>query len=404
MKCATVEVFPGLNSLISPERFQRVDRAVQALFSKTLHLTENGLPFIITGDIPAMWLRDSTWQVKPLLKSQHPDVISLLTQLSKSQIQLFLKDPYANAFNPEPNGNCWHRDFPDQSPWVFERKFELDSWASILYLARKIQENFGITQHLDSEFTKALDVMFELARREQNHDSDSYIFKRNNNVPHDSLSHDGHGAPVGRTGMIYSAFRPSDDACRYGYLIPSNFFFMNELKQLVLDSHRALGMALAQEIEDGIEKFALINGIYAYEVDGLGNSLFIDDANVPSLLSLPYLEVLPASDPNYLQTREFILSKKNPYFFSGTKAMGIGSQHTPANHVWPIAIAVEALTSINKDDRAKALDLLENTDAGTGFMHESFNVDDDSQFTREWFSWSDMTYVDLVLESVDYKN
>jgi len=404
MKCATVEVFPGLNSLISPERFQRVDRAVQALFSKTLQSTENGLPFIITGDIPAMWLRDSTWQVKPLLKSQHPDVISLLTQLSKSQIQLFLKDPYANAFNPEPNGNCWHRDFPDQSPWVFERKFELDSWASILYLARKIQENFGITQHLDSEFTKALDVMFELARREQNHDSDSYIFKRNNNVPHDSLSHDGHGAPVGRTGMVYSAFRPSDDACRYGYLIPSNFFFMNELKQLVLDSHRASGMALAQEIEDGIEKFALINGIYAYEVDGLGNALFIDDANVPSLLSLPYLEVLPASDPNYLQTREFILSKKNPYFFSGTKAMGIGSQHTPANHVWPIAIAVEALTSINKDDRAKALDLLENTDAGTGFMHESFNVNDDSQFTREWFSWSDMTYVDLVLESVDYKN
>ena len=84
--------------------------------------------------------------------------------------------------------------------------------------------------------------------------------------------------------------------------------------------------------------------------------------------------------------------------------MGIGSQHTPANHVWPIAIALEALTSTNKDDRAKASDLLENTDAGTGFMHESFNVDDDSQFTREWFSWSDMTYVDLVLESVDYKN
>jgi len=404
MECATLEVFPGLNSLISPERFTRVDRAVQTMFSKTLYSTENGLPFIITGDIPAMWLRDSTWQVKPLFKSRHPNVITMLTQLSKSQIQFFLKDPYANAFNPAPNGNCWHKDFPDQSPWVFERKFELDSWASILYLARKIRENFGITQHLDSEFTKALDVMLKLARSEQNHDSDSYIFKRNNNVPHDSLSHDGYGAPVGRTGMIYSAFRPSDDACVYGYLIPSNFFFMNELKQLVLDSHKASGITLAQEIEAGIEKFALINGIYAYEVDGLGNSLFIDDANVPSLLSLPYLEVLPADDPHYLQTREFILSKKNPYFFSGAKANGIGSQHTPDNHVWPIAIAVEALTSINNDDCAKALDLLEKTDARTGFMHESFNVDDDTQFTREWFSWSDMTYVDLVLESVDYKN
>ena len=363
----------------------------------------DGLPFIITGDIPAMWLRDSTWQVKPLLQSQHPEVIELLVNLSKSQVQLFLIDPYANAFNSEPSGAGWHKDFPDQSPWVFERKFELDSWASILYLARKINENYGVSDHLDFKFQQAVDVMLELAKREQKHDPESYILKRSNQVPHDSLSHEGRGAPVGPTGMVYSAFRPSDDACVYGYLVPSNLFLMNELKNLIIDSRRSEAKNLAAEIEQGVRDFAIIDGIYAYEVDGLGNTLLIDDANVPSLLSLPYLEVLNPDDPLYLRTREFVLSRQNPYFFSGTKAAGVGSQHTPKDHVWPIAIAIAALTSTQIEDRIKALDLLEATDAGTGFMHESFNVNDDSIFTREWFSWSDMTYVDLVLSSVQYR-
>ncbi|MFM2102937.1 MAG: hypothetical protein RL740_24 [Actinomycetota bacterium] len=403
MKLETLEVFPNLSTLVPIERFHRVDRAVQSLFANTLRKTERGLPFIITGDIPAMWLRDSTWQVKPLLKSEHPEIIELLINLSKSQVHFFLKDPYANAFNSEPNGACWHKDFPEQSPWVFERKFELDSWASILYLARKINDIFGVTDHLNHNFDRAVEVMLELAKREQHHDPESYIFKRNNDVPHDSLSNDGRGAPVGPTGMIYSAFRPSDDACVYGYLVPSNLFFMNELNGLKLDSRKSAAAKLAQEIENGIKEFAIVDGKFAYEVDGLGNLLFIDDANVPSLLSLPYLDVLKPNDPLYLRTRDLIFSEKNPYFFSGTRANGIGSQHTPDKHVWPIAIAIAALTSTDKDDQFKALNLLEATDAGTGFMHESFHVDDEFRFTREWFSWSDMTYVDLVLASVDYK-
>jgi meiotically up-regulated gene 157 (Mug157) protein len=129
----TEEVYPGLKSQIPANRFHRVDNAIQSLFTKTLQELPSGLPFVITGDIPAMWLRDSTWQVKPLLNSHNPDVVDLLVNLSKSQVKLFLIDPYANAFNSEPNGNCWHRDFDNQSPWVFEQKFELDSWASALY-------------------------------------------------------------------------------------------------------------------------------------------------------------------------------------------------------------------------------------------------------------------------------
>jgi meiotically up-regulated gene 157 (Mug157) protein len=398
----TIDLYPGLEDQIPPERFNRVDRSVQTLFKKTLKSMSDGLPFIITGDIPAMWLRDSTWQVKPLLRSRHPKVIDLLINLSRSQVKLFLKDPYANAFNSEPSGACWHKDFPDQSPWVFERKFELDSWASILYLARKTSEIYGRTEHLDKNFDQALELMIELAKKEQRHDRESYVFWRAGSPPHDSLSHHGRGAPIGFTGMIYSAFRPSDDACKYGYLIPSNLFFMNELKKLSVEGFEVKAAELASEIEEGINKFGVSDGKLAYEVDGLGSHLFIDDANVPSLLSLPYLEVFSSENPTYQSTRAFVLSEMNPYFFKGELATGIGSQHTPHNSVWPIAIAMAALTSNDKEVQKTTLDLLEGTDAGTGQIHESFDVDDCSIFTRDWFSWADMTYVDLVLESISY--
>lgn len=402
MDLDTSEVFPGLVDQVLPERYRRVNRSVQALFQRTLRTMSDGLPFIITGDIPAMWLRDSTWQVKPLLRSKHTKVIDLLVKLSHAQVKLFLKDPYANAFNPEPNGACWHKDFPDQSPWVFERKFELDSWASILYLARKIKECYGRTDHLDDSFKQALELMINLAIIEQDHDRTSYVFRRAGSMPHDSLSHNGIGAPLGHTGMVYSAFRPSDDACVYGYLIPSNLFFMSELNKLSCYEFESRAAKLAADIQDGVQRHGIVEGKFAYEVDGLGNALCMDDANTPSLLSLPYLEVLSSENPVYQKTRSFVLSGGNPYFFKGSLAVGIGSQHTPKDFVWPIAIAIEALTSKDPVELTSALKLLEETDSGTGQMHESFHVDDSSRFTRNWFSWADMTYVDLVLESVGY--
>jgi meiotically up-regulated gene 157 (Mug157) protein len=400
MNLSTDHVFPGLKSIIDKEQFSRVDCALSALFTRTTRYTSDGLPFIITGDIPAMWLRDSTWQVKPLLKSKHPEVIQYLLNLSKAQVKFFRIDPYANAFNPEPNGFCWHKDFNDQSPWVFERKFELDSWASILYLARKIFEIYGVTDHLDANFHKALELMMELAKREQRHDRESYIFLRKGNPIHDYLSHDGRGAPVGYTGMIYSAFRPSDDACTYGYLIPSNIFFASELRRLPVDNE--LARIIATDIEQGIEQFAIQDSVLAYEVDGLGNAEYMDDANTPSLLSLPFLDAMEKSNPIYQRTRSHILSTRNPYFYSGKCAEGIGSIHTPDRHVWPIALAMVALTSEDKVFKGQTLKLLQATDAGTGNMHESFHVDDSTMFTRDWFSWSDMTYVDLLLDYVEY--
>ena len=403
MNLTAREVFPGLEDLVSEPRFNRVSKSLISLFHKSLTRLENGRPFIITGDIPAMWLRDSTWQVAPLLNSNHPQVVNLLIELSKTQVELFLIDPYANAFNPSPSGECWHKDFLDQSPWVFERKFELDSWASVLYLARMIIEKYDRWDHIDEKFNDALEVMLNLAQREQRHDPETYVFKRDNGVSHDSLSHEGRGAPTAYTGMIYSAFRPSDDACVYGYLVPSNFFFLNELENLSQRLKTPKSESLARDIRSGIEKYAVIDNLYAYEVDGLGNALFMDDANIPSLLSLPLLAGTSLDVDLYRNTREFILSDDNPYFFSGIRASGVGSQHTPKNHVWPIAMSVEALTSPSNEKKLKTLDILETTDAGTGNMHEAFNVDRPEEFSRAWFSWADMTYVQLVLDSVGYQ-
>ena len=403
MNLTAREVFPGLEDLVSESRFNRVSKSLTSLFDKSLTRLENGRPFIITGDIPAMWLRDSTWQVAPLLNSNHPQVVNLLIDLSKTQVELFLIDPYANAFNPSPSGECWHKDFIDQSPWVFERKFELDSWASVLYLARMIIEKYDRWDHIDEKFNDALEVMLNLAQREQRHDPETYVFKRDNGVSHDSLSHEGRGAPTAYTGMIYSAFRPSDDACVYGYLVPSNFFFLNELENLSQRLKTPKSESLARDIRSGIEKYAVIDNLYAYEVDGLGNALFIDDANIPSLLSLPLLAGASLDVDVYRNSREFILSHENPYFFSGVRASGVGSQHTPKNHVWPIAMSVEALTSPSNEKKLKTLDILETTDAGTGNMHEAFNVDRPEEFSRAWFSWADMTYVQLVLDSVGYQ-
>ena len=394
MNLTAKELFPDLINELPPERAKRVEAIVGRFFSKTLQRTDDGLPFIITGDIPAMWLRDSTWQVAPFLSSSHPEMATLLADLSRAQVKYFLIDPYANAFNPTPSGDCWHKDFEDQSPWVFERKYQLDSWASILYLARKVEQRWGITSHTDEAFRHAVRKMIGLARQQQRHDPADYRFWRDNGIAHDSLSHHGRGAPVGYTGMVFSAFRPSDDACTYGYLVPSNLFFLNELKQLPEDLRPD---DLIEEIESGIRNYAVTNHGYAYEVDGLGNSLSMDDANMPSLLSLPYLGVCSADDEMYLKTRERILSDRNPYFHRSEIASGIGSQHTPPEHIWPIAIAMEGLTRGGKSDLSDVINLLESTDAETGFMHESFHKDDPEIYTRGWFSWADAMYLEVLL-------
>ncbi|NBU30862.1 MAG: glycoside hydrolase family 125 protein [Actinobacteria bacterium] len=405
--CITVESTAG------GARGQRVRRAITRLFSDAMVRTSPTTIAVITGDIPAMWLRDSAWQLRPLLALAHDhEVYEILASVSRQQAEYVLIDPYANAFNLEPNGNCWHRDFEDQSPWVFERKYELDSLTCFLDFALRLQHASKRTDHLDQRFAQAAELAVEVIAREQQHDFGSYRFIRENAPPTDHLGRDGYGSPVSYTGMSWSGFRPSDDACTYGYLIPSNAHAAVVLERLSRlpdsdfagDTLKLRAGKLSQQITAGIADFGTVtlNGrdIWAYEVDGLGNSLLMDDANVPSLLALPYLGWCAKDNPIYLATRRHILSAANPYYFAGSSAAGVGSPHTPDNHVWPIGIAMAALTSTDAGDVERALLLLEHTDAGTGAMHESFNCNDPSTFTRPWFSWADMMYVHLALRSI----
>lgn len=138
--------------------------------------------------------------------------------------------------------------------------------------------------------------------------------------------------------------------------------------------------------------------VYAYEVDGLCGQLLMDDANIPSLLSLPYLGWCDPGEQLYLRTREFVLSDANPFYYAGSSASGIGSPHTPPDHIWPLSLTMQALTSDDEAERTRLAELLLRTDGGTGSMHESFHVDGPATFTRPWFGWGDALFAELLLD------
>ena len=395
-------------------------RNFNACFANTLTTTvrrhDDGTTFVLTGDIPAMWLRDSTAQVRPYLAiaGDDPDLADMIAGLVRLQFRYIGIDAYANAFNEEPNGHTW--DPNDQSdfssPWLWERKYELDSLCYPLQLAWLLYANTGRTDHFDATFISGVRRILEVIETEQDHAARSpYFFVRDCDIPTESLANDGKGTPVAVTGMTWSGFRPSDDACTYHYLVPANMFAVVVLgyierifTEIVPDADLASRAArLAGEIREGIETHARVTNaageqIYAYEVDGLGHALVMDDANVPSLLAAPYLGYCEADDPAYQATRRTLLSAENPFYYAGEYTAGIGSPHTPPRYVWPIARSIEGLTTADREEKAAILDNLVAIDAGTNLMHEGVCVDDPTQYTREWFSWSNMMFCELVMD------
>jgi uncharacterized protein len=379
-------------------------------FTTTLQPQQDGSVFVITGDIPAMWLRDSAAQVKPYLHLAKTDeqFASLIAGVVIRQMQYVLHDPYANAFNERANGRCHNKDKTLMSDWIWERKYELDSLCAPLKLAYELWKTTGQTDHLNDTFVQAAEKIIETITLEQHHEKSPYSFERFEGPPSDTLTHNGHGNPVAYTGMSWSGFRPSDDACQYNYLIPSNMFAVVVLRHLceLPLSHailKAKAAALAETIRHGIELYGKTNHetfgtIYAYETDGLGHYHLMDDANVPSLLSAPYLGYCSKEDETYQATRAFILSEGNPYFYHGKVAKGVGSPHTPDEYIWPIALCMQGLTSSSRQEQLELLETLITTDAGTGLMHESFHKDDPSKFTRPWFAWANSLFAEFVLE------
>ncbi|MDR2146847.1 MAG: glycoside hydrolase family 125 protein [Tannerella sp.] len=383
----------------------------------TVHFrTTDGRPdtFVYTGDIHAMWLRDSAAQVWPylnLMKKDEP-LRSLIAGVINRQTQCILLDPYANAFNDGPAGGEWMSDMTDMKPELHERKWEIDSLCYTVRLAYHYWKITGDTAVFSSDWIKAAGLILKTFKEQQRKDGlGPYKFQRKTERQLDTLSNNGWGAPVKPVGLIVSSFRPSDDATSYGFLIPSNLFAVVSLRQLAEISDKVTGdrdfasqcTMLASEVETAVNRYAITEHlsygkIYAYEIDGFGNRLFMDDTNVPSLLSLPYLGCVAANDPVYRNTRKFVWSADNPYFFKGKAAEGIGGPHIGFDMVWPMSLIMKAMTSDNDTEIKYCVKTLRDTDAETGFIHESFNRDNPEKFTRSWFAWANTLFGELILK------
>lgn len=378
---------------------------------------------VYTGDIHAMWLRDSGAQVWPYvqLAGNDPELKAMLAGVIHRQFKCIIIDPYANAFldpyDPNPD-HQWQSDLTDMKLELHERKWEIDSLCYPLRLAYHYWKTTGDASIFDEEWLQAIENILKTFKEQQRkEDLGPYKFQRETAKASDTVMNDGWGNPVKPIGLIASMFRPSDDATIYQFLIPSNFFAvtsLNKAAEILNEVNKNPLLAkecsdLAGEVKAALDKYATsihpqYGTIYAYEVDGYGNQLFMDDANVPSLLAMPYLGDIDVNDPVYQNTRRFVWSENNPYFFKGTAGEGIGGphvSHVSMHMIWPMSIMMKAFTSGDDEEIKACVKMLMDTDAGTGFMHESFYKDDANKFTREWFAWQNTLFGELILKLID---
>ncbi|MEA5426994.1 glycoside hydrolase family 125 protein [Arcicella lustrica] len=370
--------------------------------------------FVITGDIHAMWLRDSTaqvWPYMPLIKEDE-QLKALIAGVVNRQTECILIDPYANAFNDGPGKSEWLSDHTDMKPELHERKWELDSLCYTVRLAFHYWKTANDTSIFDEKWLKAAKLIIATCREQQRfHGKGPYHFGRTTSWSTDTVPGNGYGNPTKPNGLINSIFRPSDDATTFPYLIPANLFAVVSFRQIAEIATKVYKdtvfakecTGFASQVEQAVKKHAIITHpvygqMYALEVDGYGNRLLQDDANVPNLMALPYLGALKLSDPIYQNTRKFIFSENNPYFFKGKAAEGVGSPHTLIDQIWPMSIIMRAMTSTNDQEILAQLRFLKKTHANTGFMHESFDKDDATKFTRKWFAWANTLFGELMLK------
>lgn len=375
--------------------------------------TNRKLTYVITGDIDAMWLRDSSAQVWPYIQFLNKDarLKDLILGLINKQSECINIDPYANAFynDPEKRGE-WFSDHTDMKPGMHERKWEIDSLCYPIRLAYHYWKETDDTTPFDDRWVKAQELTLRTFKEQQRKDGlGPYKFERTTSRGSDTLQIDGYGYPVNPVGLIVSSFRPSDDASVFGFLIPSNLFAIVSLRQSaeilkkVKNNHTLAGQLeqLANEVEGAVNKYGIIEHpkhgkIYAFEVDGFGGQLLMDDANVPSLLALPYLGAVDINNDVYQRTRAFVLSADNPFFFKGKFGEGIGGPHIGHDMIWPMSIIMRAFTSTDDQEIRNCVKMLKNTHGGTGFMHESFHKDDPKNFTRHWFAWTNTLFGELM--------
>jgi meiotically up-regulated gene 157 (Mug157) protein len=377
----------------------RRHRAIQAetLFHTLLDdffLEDDATTYVQTGDIPAMWLRDSSAQTIPYVRFEpyFPVLRERTAGVIERDARNILVDPYANAFSAD-----YH---------VWEEKWEVDSLAWPVLLTWVYVQTTGNTGIFTSDLHRAFQTIVATYACEQQHARCSRYRYAGRTTSDDAYNPN--------TGMIWGAFRPSDDAVQYRFNIPQNaiaVIALRDLASLALQGYRDTALAarattLADQIQAGILTYGRIydprhgGWMYVYETDGYGHDLLIDDANVPNLLSLPYLGWCSAYDPTYINTRNFVLSSADPYFYSGRYAQGLGSDHTPMDNVWPLAIITRALTSTSTLEVATAVTTLAETDSEAGLIHESFYVNGYWRYTRSDFGWANALYAELLFRTL----
>jgi len=373
--------------------------------------------FVATGDIPAMWLRDSSAQLWSYLgvARDDPQLCLLMRGLIARHARCVLIDPYANAFSRDLAVKAplpWAaNDQTEMKPGVAERKWEVDSLAHVLRFACGYWRATGDATPFGPVWWQAMQAVVDTFRTQQRMTAPGpYRFLRNSDSPIDTLAGDGWGAPTRKIGLIHTMFRPSDDACAYPFNIPANFLAAHSLGELA-GMARAIGGkaefadtcdALAGQITRALVRHGTVTGsagipVLAYEIDGFGNALCMDDANIPGLLSLPYLGCVASDDPLWQATRAQILSSDNPYFYRGRVAEGIGGPHVGPGMIWPMGIVMRAMTSRDDGEIVQCLAALKRSSNGSGFMHESFDADDAGRFTRPWFAWVNGLFGELIL-------
>ncbi|OAD72321.1 glycoside hydrolase family 125 protein [Phycomyces blakesleeanus NRRL 1555(-)] len=371
--------------------------------------------FLITGDIPAMWIRDSTNQISPYasIAKKDPRLQRLILGVLNVQATYLYYDPYANAFlrpwdapKQDERYGADDRVIPNyDATYVWESKYELDSIANFFQLANNYiqatQDYEGV--FLSSEWLKAVPRVLIVLHDQM---KDGYRFRRTTERPTETLGENGRGGIARECGLVKSAFRPSDDATTFPYLIPANAQLAVQLQMLsdhlqhvphlltpLLIDIEQRTRKLSQTVRTAIEKHGIVEHptfgrIYAFEVDCYGSYLLMDDANMPSLLSLPILGYVSRTNTVYQATRAFVLSLNNPWYFEGTFASGVGGPHTGQDMIWPMSLLVRIQTSVDEVEIRHVLDEVKRWSARTGLMCESFDKNEPSQFTRPWFSWA----------------
>ncbi|KAK5998122.1 Meiotically up-regulated gene protein [Cladobotryum mycophilum] len=386
--------------------------------------------FIITGDIIAEWLRDSTHQLRPYqpLAKKDPAIFDLILGAINTQSEYVIESPYCNAFQPPAISNLAVTDngqddlvHPAYEPsTVFECKYELDSLASFLKLANDFHEHTGSSKFLNKRWYLAVDTLLGVLEQQSKPTFDpetgryirnAYTFQRSTNTGTETLNLQGIGNPLNSgTGLVRSAFRPSDDATILGFFIPANAMMSVELERTSKIVKTAGNSELATKLktwsetiragvlEHGVVKHKKYGDVFAYEVDGFGSSIMMDDANYPSLLALPVMGFCDVSDPVYQNTRKMILDKLgNPYYLKGRDFRGIGGPHVGLKNAWPMSLLFQAQTSNDDDEIKECLDLVLKS-SKLGLIHETVDVNYLSMYTRSWFAWANGVFAVTILD------